>query len=213
MSLRHAILALLDVEPGTGYDLMTRFRRSVGFFWHASHQQVYKELHGLLDEEMVDCEEIAQSGKPARKVYTLNAHGAAELDDWITQGAAPLKIRDPLLVKLFAGRRLSPERLAGELAAHRARHRQTLVTYRELEAMIDAMPARKQERYRYPRQTLRMGIHFEEGWLAWCDETFRTLSLPETADPVLAAAAFRRGPVAPAPRPGRTGKKSADKQI
>lgn len=180
MSLRHAILALLDVEPGTGYDLMTRFKRSVGFFWHASHQQVYKELHALLGEEMVDCEEIAQSGKPARKVYSLNAHGANELDDWIAETAAPLKIRDPLLVKLFAGRRLPPDRLAAELNHHRALHEKTLATYRELETLLDAMPARQQQRYLHPRQTLRMGIHFEKAWLAWCAETFTALGLPTT---------------------------------
>lgn len=178
MSLRHAILALLDVEPGTGYDLVTRFRRSVGFFWNAGHQQVYKELHALHAEGCVDLEEVAQQGKPARKVYTLNARGEAELAAWLARPAAALKIRDPLLVKLFAGNRLLPEQVAAELARHRAQHEETLATYRSLEALLDELPPARRERYRYPRQTLRMGIHYEQAWLAWCDEAVRELALP-----------------------------------
>lgn len=179
MSLRHAILSLLDVEPGTGYDLMTRFRRSVGFFWQASHQQVYKELHALLGEGFVECEEIAQQGRPSRKVYTLTKAGIDELARWLALPAQAMKIRDPLLVKLFAGRRLPPAKIAEDLARHRAQHAETLATYRGLEAMLAELPPRKQARYAFPRQTLRMGIHYEQAWLAWCDETVAALELPE----------------------------------
>lgn len=192
MSLRHAILALLDVEPGTGYDLMTRFRSSVGFFWHASHQQVYKELHALLADDMVDCEEVAQRGKPSRKVYTLNARGARELERWIAGSAPPLKIRDPLLVKLFVGHRLPPAELGAELARHRALHEKTLATYRGLDALIADMPPRKRNRYRYPRQTLRLGMHYETAWLAWCTETVAALELPIEPDSRTAGKRTRR---------------------
>jgi len=177
MSLRHAILALLDVEPGSGYDLNTRFKRSVGFFWHASHQQVYKELHALLEAGLVECEEELQSGKPARKVYELTAEGERALDAWLAEEAAYLKIRDPLLVKVFAGKRLPPAALAAELARHRAQHEKTLATYRELDAMIAGLPPRRRARYVYPQQTLRMGIHYEQAWLAWCAECVRDLGL------------------------------------
>ncbi len=181
MSLRQAILALLDVEPGTGYDLMGRFRRSVGFFWHANHQQVYKELHAMLEEGLVTCEEQVQSGRPSRKVYSLAAEGAKTLDAWLQAGTAPMKVRDPLLVTMFAGHRLPPAQLAAELARHRADHERTLATYHEIEAVIDALPPRHKLRYRYPRQTLRMGIHYEQAWLAWHDETVIALDLPAPA--------------------------------
>lgn len=177
MSLRHAILALLDVEPGTGYDLNARFKRSVGFFWAASHQQVYKELHGLLDAGLVDCEEEAQSGRPARKVYSLTTTGETALDDWLDDHVPAMKIRDPLLVKVFAGRRLSPKKLAEELARHRAQHEKTLATYCELDTMIESLSPRRRARYLYPRQTLRMGIHYEQAWLTWCDACVRELGL------------------------------------
>jgi PadR family transcriptional regulator, regulatory protein AphA len=40
MSLRNALLALLVVEPMTGYDLAKRFGSSVGNVWHAPDSQI-----------------------------------------------------------------------------------------------------------------------------------------------------------------------------
>ena len=47
MSLKHAILILLETEPGSGYDLVKRFKAGLGYFWNAKHQQVYQELKKL----------------------------------------------------------------------------------------------------------------------------------------------------------------------
>lgn len=170
MSLRLAVLAMLDLEPASGYALLRRFQNSAGFFWHTSHQQLYKELHALHAEALIDCAEVAQDGKPDMKVYTLNERGGRELDALLAQAATPLKIRDPLLVKLFAGRRLPPSELLAELERHRAQHLQTLATYEELVSYLAAMPAERNQRYFFPQQTLRMGVLYEKAWLQWCDE-------------------------------------------
>lgn len=175
MSLRMAVLGLLDVEPGSGYALLQRFRNSLGFFWPTTHQQLYKELHALHAEGLVDCEEVAQDGKPDKKVYSLTAAGGVALDALLAGVAGPAKIREPLLVKLFAGRRLPPEQLRAELAAHRRAHEQTLATYRLLQQQMAALPPQRRARYHHPELTLRLGIRFEEAWLAWCDEVAHEL--------------------------------------
>lgn len=175
MSLKMAVLGLLSVEPGSGYALLQRFRNSLGFFWTTTHQQLYKELHALHEEGLVDCQEVAQDGKPDKKVYSLNARGGEALDFLLAEAAGAAKVRDPLLVKLFSGARLPPEALQAELAAHRAQHAQTLATYRLLQQQIAALPAKRRARYHHPELTLRLGIRFEEAWLAWCDEVGREL--------------------------------------
>jgi len=48
MSLPHALLTSLLEQPCSGMDLARRFGRSIGFFWPATHQQIYKELGKLL---------------------------------------------------------------------------------------------------------------------------------------------------------------------
>ena len=88
----------------------------------------------------------------------------------------PGKIRDPLLVKVFAGRRLQPEAVKAELLRHRALHEQTLVTYRGLMQSFETVPAGRRERYFYPLQTLRLGVLYEQAWLQWCDEVMADIA-------------------------------------
>ncbi len=55
MSLTYAILSALISDPSSGYDLAKRFNASiegsVGFFWNASFQQIYRELNRLEEKE------------------------------------------------------------------------------------------------------------------------------------------------------------------
>ena len=44
MSLRSAILTALMERPSSGKELTRRFDLSFGYFWHATHQQIYREL-------------------------------------------------------------------------------------------------------------------------------------------------------------------------
>lgn len=44
MSLRHAILVLLQDQEASGYDLAREFANSIGLVWNATHQQIYLEL-------------------------------------------------------------------------------------------------------------------------------------------------------------------------
>jgi DNA-binding PadR family transcriptional regulator len=64
MSLAHAILVSLVDCPSSGYDLAKKFDGSVGFFWQATHQQIYRELHRLQDKGWIDAEVIAQESRP-----------------------------------------------------------------------------------------------------------------------------------------------------
>ena len=50
MSLPHAILTALLEKPSSGLELTRRFDRSIGYFWSATHQQIYREL-GRLEAE------------------------------------------------------------------------------------------------------------------------------------------------------------------
>ena len=44
VALGDAIHACLTERPMTGYELAKTFDSSIGFFWKADHQQIYREL-------------------------------------------------------------------------------------------------------------------------------------------------------------------------
>ena len=54
MSLRHALLGLLSVEPASGWDLLKRFEQSLAFVWPATQSQLYTELNRMTDAGLVE---------------------------------------------------------------------------------------------------------------------------------------------------------------
>src|SRR5215470_1172874 len=77
VALGDAILVCLTERPMTGYELAKTFDSSIGFFWKADHQQIYRELTRLRDKGHVQAREVVQSGKPNKLVYTLTVEGRA----------------------------------------------------------------------------------------------------------------------------------------
>ena len=47
MALPHAILVSLADQSGSGYELTRLFDRSIGHYWAASHQQIYRTLRAM----------------------------------------------------------------------------------------------------------------------------------------------------------------------
>ena len=170
MSLKHAILALLDIEQGSGYDLRTRFNNSIGCFWSATHQQIYKELATLADSGLVTYEEFKQEGKPDKKVYEVTDEGKAELTRWLRQPTKEMKVKDPFLIKVFAGAHLGRNELISDLKEHRKLHQETLSKYQNLEALLLSLPTEVLELYKLPYSTMKLGMKIENAWLEWCDE-------------------------------------------
>ena len=89
MALGDAILVLLTERPMTGYELAKTFDTSIGFFWRADHQQIYRELTRLRDRGHIQGREVVQSGKPNKLVYTLTSDGRAALRQWAASRAGP----------------------------------------------------------------------------------------------------------------------------
>ena len=58
MSLRHAILVLLQDQEASGYDLAREFANSIGLVWNATHQQIYLELGKLNEQHMVSYRQL-----------------------------------------------------------------------------------------------------------------------------------------------------------
>lgn len=175
MALSHAILAALLGGPCSGYDLCKRFEGSVGFFWQASFQQIYRELNKLEEQGLLSSNTVRQQNRPDKKIYQVTQTGQEYLQAWIIEPCDLAPIRDELLVKVFAGYLVSKSPLLQELEQHRSQHQQRLAVYRQIEQQFFSNPELLaiEEKFRY--LTLRNGINYEMGWLAWCEEAIATI--------------------------------------
>ena len=175
MSLSQAILTALLDEDLTGYALAKQFDVSLGFFWQASHQQIYRELKGLHLAGSVNVLEVPQHGKPDKRVYSLTNQGRQMLDSWITQSTRHRGAKDELFIKLFNVGSVPVEQVTEAVAQRQVEHARKLELYRKIEARNYASPSTLPDRKKGVYLSLLAGIRQEQTALAWCDDALDLL--------------------------------------
>lgn len=167
MSLAHAVLTSLLEKASSGYDLARRFDKSIGYFWHATHQQIYRELARMEAAGWIEGFVPLDAGKTRKKHYRVLDAGRAELARWAQEPTEPMDLRDTITVKLRADAILGEVELAPELRRHLALHEQRLAQYHAVEAR-DFPPAKGLTRAQAIQyMILKKGILYEECELAW----------------------------------------------
>lgn len=175
MALSHAIMTALLDEPLSGYDLTRRFQTSLGFFWQASHQQIYQELRKLAARGWLKARDISQAGKPDKVSYALTPAGRAALDDWVAEPSKRKAAKDDLLVKLYNVGHSDPAPLLAEIRQRREEHRERLALYQRIRLRHYRDPARLSPRRQGIYLALSAGIRQETTALEWCEEALALL--------------------------------------
>ena len=108
MSLRYGLLGLINYKPMTGYEMVKEFDESLAYFWHATSQQIYKELDTMEKSGWLVSKRIMQTEKPNKRVYSITEQGKAALVDWVSkpeEGVTKfMQGKNPFLMRLaFAG--------------------------------------------------------------------------------------------------------------
>jgi PadR family transcriptional regulator AphA len=106
MSLPHALLGLLTVEPASGYALTKRFAHTMGrWAWHAGHTGIYPELNRLADRGLV---EVTAEGPRGSRTYAVTPAGRDELRSWLLQPGRATKVRNEQVLRMFLLSALDP---------------------------------------------------------------------------------------------------------
>ena len=178
MALEHAILVSLLEKPGSGYELARRFERSIGYFWTATHQQIYRVLKRMENDGWVDVRDVAQQGRPDKKEYSVADLGRAALSSWLQDPIEPESVRHDLAVKIRGAAFDDPAALVDEVERHHQVHSDRLARYLagELRDFTgpDA-PAPLDPGQELQHVVLRGGIAYERMTIAWLDDVLATL--------------------------------------
>lgn len=118
MSLKHAILGFLSVQPLTGYDLKKAFDRSVRHFWPANQSQIYRTLAELDTDGLVEKQVVAREERLDMKIYAITSPGREELRRWLSKPLPIQETREPLLIQVFFAGMLSDAELLPVLEHH-----------------------------------------------------------------------------------------------
>ncbi|MGW0970720.1 PadR family transcriptional regulator [Streptomyces sp. NPDC002516] len=178
MALEHAILVSLLEKPGSGYELARRFERSIGYFWTATHQQIYRVLKRMEGEGVLAVREVPQQGRPDKKVYSVAAPGRTALSRWLHEPIEPESLRHDLAVKIRGAAYDDPAALVDEVERHHRAHSDRLARYLAGERRDftgpDA-PAPLDAGQQLQHVVLRGGIAYERMTIAWLDDVLATL--------------------------------------
>ncbi|MEM7687442.1 MAG: PadR family transcriptional regulator [Pseudomonadota bacterium] len=180
MSLSEAILVCLTEGPQTGYDIAKTFQTSIGFFWHADHQRIYRELKKLDEAGFVEVELVMQTARPNKKVYSLTCAGEERLKEWSREMSAPPSIKDDMLVKLYALDKVDVAAMKRQIAARRDEHAERFAFYEKIEerrfANVDPTDIKKLGMH----LGLQLGKEYDGGWVDWCNRALKLLDKAET---------------------------------
>jgi DNA-binding PadR family transcriptional regulator len=179
MALAQAIMTALIDDDLSGSELARDFETSVGFFWHASHQQIYQELHKLADKGWLNKREVSQSGKPNKIVYGLTGAGRDALADWVYSTSKTQAAKDELLIKLYNLSVANTGHLAKEITERREQMMRVLYLYEKIRRSHYNDAASLPVRHKGVYLALVYGIGRGEQFLAWCDEALELLSTVE----------------------------------
>ncbi|QQX86602.1 PadR family transcriptional regulator [Cupriavidus necator] len=176
MSIQHALLTSLLEKPSAGYELAHRFDRSIGYFWQATHQQIYRELGRMVEVGWLVADEEGDGSRRRKKIYHVLPAGRKELKRWVAEATSVSESRRALLVKLRAEAIVGPTALDQDLARLIEEHRAQLEAYRQIEKRDFSAP-RPSVGQRLQHAVLRSGILAEEIWLEWAGEVLEVLHM------------------------------------
>jgi len=163
MDVKTIILGFLNTEDMSGYDIKQAFSNCIGFFYDASFGAIYPALRKLEEEGCVTKQEIIQSGKPNKILYSITEKGREVFEQEIMTPVLPPVLRSDMLVKIyFAGNRSLEERkslLENGLAMQKQLYANTKKSYARL---VDRLDAHQRFCWEYTLNHLEMTINYLE---------------------------------------------------
>jgi PadR family transcriptional regulator AphA len=154
--------------PSTSYDLKRAVGRSIGYFWHFPHAQLYSEPQRLAELGLLEAETEPDGRR--RRTYRLTEEGRKELRAWLAEPTPEhFQMRDIAELKLFFNEVGDPGDVARLAREQVAAHRERIAVYEDMQARyadLDAVAKRM--------ITLRLGLEMEHAalrfWSALLDE-------------------------------------------
>jgi DNA-binding PadR family transcriptional regulator len=164
VSLRIAALGLLAQEPGSGYDLLKQFEKSMANVWPATQSQLYGELNKLAAAGLIEVSDIGPRG---RKEYRITEAGRAELRRWVTNAQDDPPLRSPRLLRVFLLGEVPPEQARDHVVAM---GEDAAAEVERLEELRDSVDWTDSDGLFYGQAALEYGLRrssMEAEWAKW----------------------------------------------
>jgi DNA-binding PadR family transcriptional regulator len=167
----YLFLAFLKTGPRSAYDLKKEMTSSVNFFWSAQHSQVYQQANRLRRDGYIEHRGSASARN--RQLLAITDEGSHAVDRWLEEPAAPYRIYDESLAKLYFANYTDHATTAEMLRGQQRQHTELLAEFERIHGVLsnvefgDVIPGQL--------YALQLGIEVERAYLRWMRQTLTDL--------------------------------------
>ena len=184
MSVRNALLALLEQGPRYGYQLRAEFEHHTGGTWPLNVGQVYTTLARLERDGLVEGQGEDDEG---HVVYVVTEAGRREVEEWFTSPVARTQPpRDELAIKLALAVTVPGVDVGAVIQQQRSATMTALQDYTRLKRQASAAPAAGSDgsaelAWGLVLDSLVFAAEAEIRWLDHCEARLRRAAVERAA--------------------------------
>lgn len=173
---KYALLGVLGLMSGSGYDIKKFCDSSIGYFWNENYGHIYPVLQRMEDEELITKEVKQTEGRPTKNVYSITQKGRDELQEWLMLPVEQEPIRSEFLLKIFLSKDITAEKIIEKLKTIKEKSEEELKEYSEIANMLNVQLKNtdKKSAILY-LSTVNYGKEIEEAKIKWYEETIKAL--------------------------------------
>jgi len=173
---KYALLGVLTVMPGSGYDIKKFCDYSISHFWNENYARIYPVLKEMEREGLVDKSVEQNEGRPQKNIYSITPLGEAELEQWLLEPAEETPARCEFLLKLFFADRIPRENLLQKIAAEKLKNEKLLEVYNQkAEHLAQSAETNSHKNLQLWLAAVNYGRCNAQASIRWCDETLESL--------------------------------------
>lgn len=171
MSVKHALLSLLDQGPKYGYQLRSEFEARTGGTWPLNVGQVYTTLARLERDGLVEATGTDAEG---RAIYAVTEAGRATVADWFrTPVARTQPPREELAIKLALAVQVRGVDVGAVIQGQRTATIAALQDYTRLKRSVGSPAGAEELAWSLVLDSLIFAAEAEMRWLDHCEGRMR----------------------------------------
>lgn len=181
MSLRNALLGLLNYRPRTGYELKKIFEDSIGFYWTAKASQIYNELNKLEEKRLIKSDIQSEKKRHTRRVYKITKVGEKAFKDWVYKFPKRLTepIRSEFLIHITFSSKIKLNELIYEINRYKREQEELIEALKRVSRVVQDY--KKTNQYSYSNETFYWDLTIRKGFkntrsnISWVHECLRLI--------------------------------------
>lgn len=170
---KYAILGVLDVSPGSGYDVK-KFCDNIAYFWNENYSHIYPVLKQMETTGLVVKTTEQNEGRPPKNIYSITEAGKNELIKWLMLPVEPNILRAELLLKLLFSNNLPTGNMLEKLEDKIKEQKQVRDFLDSGEAEIKSLVEDRRKQVTW-LAVINWGKTITEATIRWCEETIQAL--------------------------------------